>query len=269
LRGFRLAIALCPRSSSIPRLQSEAHSVLTAVVRWNRSLAERLNARFPSAFNSPGYDDELLSRIRGSIAALRPKKVLEVGGIDRPLLTKGQGFAYDGLDIESRDSCYRVYDRFFVQSVEKPIAEQYDMIVSITLLEHVPDNKASVRSMFEALRSGGVTHHYVPAKRHPYSICLRLVGPKWQKRLIQRLRPGAEEVSGYRAFFDHCSVGAMTRLFEQTGFVDVDVKPYYRANDYFAWFLPAYLVVSLLENWWSAFGMSWFASGFVISARKP
>jgi hypothetical protein len=133
----------------------------------------------------------------------------------------------------------------------------------------VPDNTASVRTMFEALRSGGVTHHYIPAKMHPYSICLRLVGPKWQKRLIPRLRPGSEGVTGYPAFFDHCSVGAMTRLFKQTGFVDIDVKPYYRANDYFAWFLPAYFVVSTLENWWSAWGMSWFASGFVISARKP
>lgn len=243
--------------------------MLTAAVRWNRLQAERLRERFPGAFSSPAYLDELLARIRRDIEAIRPRSVLEVGGIDRPLLRRGEGYRYDGLDIESREGCYTAYDDFLVQSVEEPIAREYDMIVSITLLEHVPDNAAAVRSMFGALKPGGVTHHYVPSKWHPYSICLRLVGPKWQRRLIRHLRPGTEDVTGYPAFFDHCSVRAMTRLFERTGFVDIDVKPYYRANDYFAWCLPAYLVVSALENLCSACRMSLFASGFVISARKP
>jgi SAM-dependent methyltransferase len=243
--------------------------VLNAAIRWNRSWAERLRARFPAAFSSPPYLQELLARIHADIDARRPQSVLEIGGIDRPLLGKGRGYAYDGLDIESREGCYLAYDDFLVQSVEERIPRQYDMIVSITLLEHVRDNTASVRSMFEALKPGGVTHHYIPSKWHPYSICLRIVGPEWQKRLIPRLRPGTEGFTGYPAFFDHCSVQAMTALFERSGFIDIDVKPYYRANDYFAWFLPAYVVVSALENWWSAWRMTLFASGFVISAKKP
>src|SRR5688572_2138264 len=224
--------------------------VLNAAVRWNRSWAERLRGRFPDAFSSPPYLQELLTRIHADIDVRRPASVLEIGGIDRPLLAKGRGYAYDGLDIESREGCYRAYDNFLVQSVEDRIPGQYDMIVSITLLEHVRNNTASVRSIFEARKPGGVTHHYIPAKWHPYSICLRIVGPKWQKSLIPRLRPGNEDVTGYPAFFDNCSVSAMTALFERSSFIDIDVKPYYRANDYFAWFLPAYIVVSALENWW-------------------
>jgi hypothetical protein len=220
-------------------------------------------------FSSTPYLEELLSRIHADIHALLPLSILEIGGIDRPLLGRGRGFTYEGLDIESREGCYRAYDNFLVQSVEEPIPGQYDMIVSITLLEHVRDNTASVRNMFDALKAGGVTHHYIPAKWHPYSICLRIVGPKWQKRLIPRLRPGNENITGYPAFFDHCSVRSMRTLFERSGFVDINVEPYYRANDYFAWFLPAYVVVSLLENWWSAWRMTAFASGFVISAKKP
>ena len=243
--------------------------MLNAAIRWNRSWADRLRTRFPDAFNSPHYLQELLSRIQADIDARLPASVLEIGGIDRPLLAKGRGYAYDGLDVENREGCYRAYDNFLVQSVEERIPGQYDMIVSITLLEHVRDNTASVRSMFDALKPGGTTHHYIPAKWHPYSICLRIVGPTWQKRLIPRLRPGTEGVTGYPAFFDHCSVRAMTAVFERSGFVDIDVKPYYRANDYFAWFLPAYVAVSTLENWWAAWRMTLFASGFVISAKKP
>ena len=84
------------------------------------------------------------------------------------------------------------------------------MVISITMLEHVPNNTLAVGSMFEALKPGGVTHHYVPSNWHPYSIALRMVGPKLQKRLIATLRQAAAAVTGYPAFFDHCSVTSMS-----------------------------------------------------------
>ena len=68
---------------------------------------EGIRARFPAAFSSPPYLQELLARIQADIDARRPVSVLEIGGIDRPLLAKGRGYAYDGLDIESREGCYR------------------------------------------------------------------------------------------------------------------------------------------------------------------
>ena len=61
----------------------------------------------------------------------------------------------------------------------------------------------------------------------------------------------------------------MRRLFVANGLVDIDVKAYYRANDYFAFFVPAYVLVSLFENLCQAFKIELLASGFVISARKP
>src|SRR5689334_7846322 len=101
--------------------------VLNAAVRWNRRWADRLRARFPAACSSPPYVQELLSRIGAEIDARRPARILEIGGIDRPLLGKGRGFIYDGLYIESREGCYRAYDNFLVQSVEERIPGQYDV----------------------------------------------------------------------------------------------------------------------------------------------
>jgi hypothetical protein len=123
--------------------------------------------------------------------------------------------------------------------------------------------------MYQALNPGGVTHHYVPSKWHPYSIALRLVGPRMQRRLILLLRPEAIEVSGYRAFFDHCSPAAMARLFERQGFIDIDIKAFFNAKDYFPFFIPAFIVVSVFEKVCEAFDLRLFASGFVISARRP
>ncbi len=44
---------------------------------------------------------------------------------------------------------------------------------------------------------------------------------------------------------------------------------YYRANDYFAFFFPAFVAITAFENLCRRFDWSYFASGFVISGRKP
>lgn len=244
-------------------------SVIRSFVAVNRRLANALVERFPSVFASPSYKQELMRRICVDLESNRPATVLEVGGIDRPLLSKGGGFAYVGLDIELREACELIYDRFIVQSIEEPLDRCYEMIISKTLLEHVPNNARSVKSIYDGLVPGGRTHHYVPARWHPYSMCLRLVGPRLQKKLIRALRPGTEHVTGYPAYFSECSVGAMRALFERTGFESISIRPYFRANDYFAFFLPAFLVITLLENLCAILNLEMFASGFVISATKP
>ena len=116
---------------------------------------------------------------------------------------------------------------------------------------------------------GGTTYHYIPSKSHPYSLALRAVGPTLQKRLIALLRPAAGEETGYPAFFNRCSPSAMARLFRDTGFTNVSVSPFFRANDYFAFFTPAYVAVSLFENATHALGLRMFCSGFIVSAERP
>jgi hypothetical protein len=61
----------------------------------------------------------------------------------------------------------------------------------------------------------------------------------------------------------------MARLFEDVGFEDVRATCFYRANDYFAFFFPAFVAVTAFENLCRRLGWSYFASGFVISGRKP
>ena len=243
-------------------------SLIRSFAGWNRRACRLLDRKFPRFVAYPSYHDELMQRIRGDLERGRGD-VLEVGGIDRPLLSKGPGYSYDGLDIDEKEACYEIYDRFVVQSIEKPLDRPYGMVISLTLLEHVRDNRASLACIYAALVPGGTTHHYVPSANHPYSLLLRLVGPRWQQILIRHLRPHAVEETGYPTFFDHCTPAQMTTLFGETGFEDVDALPYYRAHDYFAFFLPAYVAVIGFENLCRRFAWSRFASGFVISARKP
>jgi SAM-dependent methyltransferase len=243
--------------------------MLAEFVRLNRKAATWLETRFPGFFAEPSYKLALEQRIYADLAGSNVNVVLEVGGIDRPLLQRSAAFEYVGLDIEARPDCYKVYDKFIVQSIEEKVDASADMVVSITLLEHVPNNDAAVRSIYDILTPGGATHHYVPSKWHPYSIALRMVGPVMQKKLIALLRPAAAAVTGYPAFFDHCTPWGMSRLFSKAGFTNIDVRAFYRASDYFAFFLPAYLLVACFENLCAATGFRFFCSGFIISARKP
>ena len=243
--------------------------MLARFLALNRRCSDFISRRFPSFFGSRSYVDDLKGRINKTIHDLRPGQIIEAGGIDRPLLCKSDQYVYVGIDIAVCDGCYEIYDQFLVQSIESPLDIQGGLIISTTLLEHVPDNDAAVRSIARALEPGGVTHHYVPSKWHPYSIALRIVGPAMQKKLIPLLRPGAEVVTGYPAYFDHCSAPAMRKLFAKNGLINVEATAYYRANDYFAAFVPAYLIVTCFENLCRILGIELCASGFVVSGMKP
>lgn len=237
---------------------------------YNRRVSDRLHAAFPSVFGSVrNYRKEIIAAIESDIARHDHPTVIECGGVDRPLIPRSPEYEYVGLDIEHRPGCDHVYDRFIVRSIEEPIGVPADLIISFTLLEHVRNNRAAIGSIHGALRAGGATHHYIPSKSHPYSLALRLVGPTMQKRLIAMLRPAAVEETGYPAFFDHCSPAAMERVFRQNGFANIRITPFYRANDYFAFFTPAYVAVSLFENLSRALGLRMFCSGFIVSAERP
>jgi SAM-dependent methyltransferase len=244
--------------------------ILRHLVRYNRKGSAWIASRFPKIFASPdpSYRATVLGRVTRDIKANQPKLVLEAGGVDRPLLDRSPDYEFVGLDIEERPECARLYDRFVIQSIEEPLPVEPDMILSFTLLEHVPNNHAAIRQMYSVLKPAGTIHHYVPSKYHPYSLGLRLIGPGLQKRLIPVLRPGAEDVTGYPAFFDLCSANAMSRALERQGFKNIDVKAFYRANDYFAFFTPLFVLVTLWENLCHKLEWRIFASGFVISARK-
>ena len=242
--------------------------VLSKLVSFNVKLSEIVDRKIFNFAKKKGYVRQLLTCINEVIDGYEHCSVLEVGGTDKPLLKRSKGITYDGLDIEHKEHCESIYDSFFVQSIEHPIKKKYDIIISKAVLEHVHDNDASVKQMFKALQTGGYAIHYLPSKYHPYSLALKLLGSKWQRRLIIVLRPWAANETGYPAFFDKCSPKQMRKMFKTKGFNEIKILPFYRANDYFRFFLPFYLAVTLWENICEKFKWERFCSGFIIIARK-
>jgi SAM-dependent methyltransferase len=210
----------------------------------------------------------MLRELEHFIDTHEPCRVLEAGGIDRPLLKKSSAFNYTGLDIEYREKCRQIYDDFIVQSIETPLPGSYNLICSFTLLEHVRNNRRAFNTMYDALVQGGMMVHYVPGGWHPYALVIRLLGPRLSIKILSRLHPEVIGQSGYPAYFDHCTVGKMEQLCRETGFKNITFSCYYRANFYFEVFFPAFLFVTLWEDFCRLLGLKTFCSGFIVTARK-
>jgi hypothetical protein len=154
-------------------------------VSVNRHISTKTAKMLPGFFARPSSDAILLTSILESIKREMPQVIIEVGGVDRPQLKKSEKYQFIGVDIDDRPDCYKLYDRFIIQSVENPLPVKADMIISLTLLEHVPNNLNAITSMYNSLNSGGNTFHYIPSKWHPYAICLRVAGPTLQRCIAE------------------------------------------------------------------------------------
>lgn len=242
--------------------------LLEKFVLYNMELTRSFDRRFPIFTSRESFIDILQSTIHSLIAQNKFSHILEVGGTDRPLLKRSEKFEYDCIDIEHKGSCEELYDHFFIQSIEEPIPKSYDMIFSISLLEHVKNNTLSFTQMYKALNKKGYIVHYTPSKLHPYSMILRSIGVNLQRKLIRALRPWAKDTTGYPAYFDKCSPGELKKVTQNLGFQQIEITPFYRANNYFRFFLPAYILVTLWENICKRFNWKLLCSGFIIIARK-
>jgi len=247
--------------------------MLRCFVSTNRRAARKLEEKFPRFFlESRNFGDDFRATVRKTLLEKRPKVILEVGGVDRPALPKSPDYMYIGLDIDERENCSVVYDKFIHSSIEeKTDLEGVNLAISKAVFEHVPNNARAFQTLYDVMGSASVMHHYIPSGFHPYSIALKIVGNKPQKWLIRNLRPrqDAIDTTGYPAFFSQCDPISMRKLLERTGFRDVELIIYYKATDYFAFFLPAYLLVATFENLASKMGWKIFASRMLVTATKP
>lgn len=246
------------------------------MLRWfvqaNRNLAQKLERKFPSTFvGSRKFGDDFREVVAKTINEKHPKLILEVGGVDRPAIKKSSQYKYLGLDIDAREKCYIVYDTFIHASIEDKLnLEKVDLVISKAVLEHVPNNARAMQTMYDVMGSSSIMHHYVPSGYHPYSIVLKIVGPKLQRWLIRNLRPRADaiETTGYPAFFSYCDPVSLRKLLHQTGFRDINMIIYYKATDYFAFFLPLYLLVAVFEIIAEKLGWEKVCSGMIVTATK-
>jgi SAM-dependent methyltransferase len=246
-------------------------SLLRKIIRWNREFSSWFEKKIPLLkcpdLTRPQFKESVSREIEKNSKSRKALKVLEVGSVDRPFLSANGNIEYHGLDIEDITDTEGVYDKYFIQSIEEPLQYKYELIISRMVIEHVPDNHKTWRTIYDALEPTGKTIHIFPGGLHPFSLATRLVGNKMQRILISYLRPNAKH-TGYPAYYHLCTPRKLKHELENLGFRDIDISYSYSANDYFKFFFPAYLVVALLNLTLQNLKIGTFASNFYVSAKK-
>lgn len=144
-----------------------------------------------------------------------------------------------------------------------------DMVVSYAVIEHLKEPRTYVDTCFRVLKPSGFTVHMIPNRGSIASTINRIVGNNIARGLLKRFMPQSGGRLGFVAYYRHCSPTELKELFEQAGFREVQVVPYFYQSDYYHRIPPAYFV-SVAWEWltWKL-GLRGLCSSFVVSAVKP
>lgn len=194
--------------------------------------------------------------------------ILELGGVSRPVLQKSESYRYVGIDIDDAFIHDDFYDSFYCQSVEDSLPEKGDLIFSKYLMEHVKHVKTSYENQISALKPGGRMIHLYPLGYHPFSILNKLIGNKLARTIIPIIRKGSEGVTGYPAFYSLGNAYSIERFFKSQKGIRIDIKYHYGAVDYFTFFFPLALIISLFNHVAKILGAKIFASNVLLVVQK-
>ena len=85
-------------------------SLFEYVITSNIKACRWLESRWPNYFgNNENYVEDLRSEVDAALSGGAIRSVLEIGGIDRPLLSKSSSYSYAGLDIEKKPLCDQIW----------------------------------------------------------------------------------------------------------------------------------------------------------------
>ena len=230
------------------------------IIKFNKWLSKPLKNL---EYNIDKHFEDLVNQASNS-----SRTILELGGVSRPVLQKNERYRYVGIDIDNEFIHDKFYDGFYCQSVENQLPEKGDLIFSKYLMEHVKDVKTSYENQLLALNPSGRMIHLYPLGYHPFSLLNKLIGNKFARKVIPLIRKGSEGVTGYPAFYSLGNAHYLERFFKNQKGIKVDFKYHYGAVDYFTFFFPFALLISLFNHFAKLLGAKIFASNVLIIIRK-
>lgn len=203
------------------------------------------------------------------ISGFTGKRVVEIGGANRPLFLKAALDEYVGVDIDTSFNWDGIYSRYYAQSCEDILPDRVlgDLVVSKYVLEHIADNRKTFLNITKLMANDGVSVHLIPLGFHPFSIANRIVGNRFAKVIIPFIRPGTEHVTGYPAYYHLCNSFQLEQVAETMG-CNYEIKYFYGAEDYFGFFAPLGCMVNIFNRCSSFFGIKILASTAVLCMWK-
>jgi SAM-dependent methyltransferase len=214
---------------------------------FRRGLRGQVPQRYADDYIAP-----FVSRYRPALT--QGVRVLDVGAGRRPTIPPDQrpaGTHYVGLDASGSEleQAADGYDDVVIADIELPVSalvDQFDLIVSFDVLEHVGNLDAAIENLHRYLKPGGRLVAQFSGRYAAFAIANRVLPAPLVRRLVARImhRP-AETV--FAAHYDRCYHSQLVRLLAP--FTSSEVVCHYRGCEYFQFFAPALAVYAAYEEW--------------------
>ena len=235
----------------------------------NRRYA-RLRPRLPARYNVPWREpfDQAVS------GALRPGiRVLDVGGGGEPAISidrRPPGLYYVGLDLSAAELARApagAYDATVVGdvAVRRPeLEDQFDLIVSWQVLEHVRPLAVAVANLRSYLRPEGLLVVQLSGAFSAFGLLNRILPQRlgiWGMSVLL----GRDPETVFPAYYDGCWHRRLRRMF--SGWTRAQIVPIYQGAVYFSFFAPLMAIYLVYEDWAARAHVD-LATHYVIVARR-
>jgi ubiquinone/menaquinone biosynthesis C-methylase UbiE len=151
-----------------------------------------------------------------------------------------------GIDISDDELKYNNdVDERIVADITKAIPfddSSIDIVTSASVLEHLRDLEAAVKEVGRVLKEGGCFISVLPSKFALFAIINQCLPHSISKRILYKLHPQAKGIGGFKAYYNRCYFGALSKLLECNGFKDIEFSFSYNQSSYFSFFVLFFLV---------------------------
>jgi 2-polyprenyl-6-hydroxyphenyl methylase/3-demethylubiquinone-9 3-methyltransferase len=181
------------------------------------------------------------------------------------------GLHVTGLDLNSQELAAAPKGSYD-EAVQADITDyrgagDKDLVVCMSVLEHVTDTAAALRSISSIVRPGGSVALFVPS-RNAFFARLNLILPERTTRWLLKFKPGAKGGDGWKAYYNRCTPGDFRRMAKSAGLEVVRIETAY-ISTYFQVFAPLYVVWRLWMLGYRAVRGEQAAETFCMELRRP
>jgi SAM-dependent methyltransferase len=212
------------------------------------------------------WDDRVARELRPGI------RILDVGSGRRPAIPfegRPLGCRYVGLDLSldellaAPDGTYDEVMASDVLILRPEFVEQFDLVLSWQVLEHVKPLATALDNIRHYLVPGGVFLAHLSGRFSLFGLMNQAVPHGLAVRAL-RLLLAREPKTIFPAHYDGCWYSALVRSL--AGWSERDVLPRYRGSGYFRFFEPLERAYLVYEDWTVQHRN--LATHYLISARR-
>jgi SAM-dependent methyltransferase len=243
----------------------------------------------------PETDESRLERQRVAAGALPPRyaeswgapfvrglepalaagaRVLDIGSGRRPTIPpelRPPGCEYVGLDASAKEleaAPPGSYDRVVVADVATPVAElvdQFDLILSWQVLEHVTPLEAVLANLRSYLRPGGRLVSQLSGRYAAFALLGRVIPYRLSVLAMTRLLD-VEPETKFPTRYDRCYHDALEKL--MSDWSSHEIIPRYKGGGYFRFSRPLEQLYLAYENWLHRHNRANLATHYVVVAVR-